>query len=251
MISDSEVRAAALKHGVPEAQIWRDWVVSHLLHGLAQIQDTTGFVFYGGTALCRTWCPDLRLSEDIDLMVHDFPDAVPVMQAELKRAKRREFPDLDWSPADMWQRTLTSIATTGQRVVKMQFVEPRVREDRIPTVRASVALRYSDLPESVTLTVPSAEGFAAMKLMAWHQRQEPRDLYDLAALAEVGAITAEAIDLTTEVSSTRLGVRALHHDLPTSVTQRWSEQLAHQMGSVLSAEQCLEHVLEALRSADG
>ncbi len=38
MIPNSEVRAAALKYGVPDAQIWRDWVVSHLLHGLAESQ---------------------------------------------------------------------------------------------------------------------------------------------------------------------------------------------------------------------
>ena len=67
MITDSEIREHAERHGVPELQIRRDWVISHVLPSLASIQQQTPIVFYGGTALCRTWCPDLRLSEDIDL----------------------------------------------------------------------------------------------------------------------------------------------------------------------------------------
>jgi len=116
---------------------------------------------------------DLRLSEDIDLMISDFPAAATTIQTGLARAKRRVFPDLEWTQSDNIHQTLTSIATTNSRTVKMQFVEPRVGEDRIATARAAVALRYSDLPDSVMLTVPTSEGFAAMKLMAWHQRQAP------------------------------------------------------------------------------
>jgi len=183
--------------------------------------------------------------------VDDFPAAAAVIQDGLTRTKRQVLTDLDWSQAASWQRTLTSVATTNSRPVKVQFVEPRIREDRIPTTRAAVALRYSDLPDSVILTVPTAEVFAAMKLMAWHQRQAPRDLYDLAALADIGAITDAAITLTQEVSGTRLDARALDHKLPGSITSRWSEELAHQMGTVSSAEECLERVVRALRSAVG
>lgn len=239
--------AEALRHGVPEAQIWRDWVVSHLLHGLAEVQKLTPIVFYGGTALCRTWCKDLRLSEDIDLMVDDFPDAAAMIQAGLSKTKRQVLPDLEWSQPDSWQRTLTSIATTKSRTVKVQFVEPRIREDRIPTELAPVALRYSDLPESVSLRVPTAEGFAAMKLMAWHQRQAPRDLYDLAALADIGAVTELAMSLTQEVTGARIDARAIDHKLPGTVTSRWSDQLSHQMAAVVSAEECLQRVVRALR----
>jgi len=246
LIPNSEVRAAAQRHGVPETQIWRDWVVSHLIHGLAQIEDQASFVFYGGTALCRTWCQDLRLSEDIDLMVDDFPESAEAIQTALTRATRRVLPDLAWSPADTWQRTLTTIATANSRIVKVQFVEPRIREDRVPTQRAPVSLRYSDLPESVELTVPTAEGFAAMKLMAWHQRQAPRDLYDLAALAKVGAITEAAVAVTEEVCGIRLDARALDHKLPGNVTTQWNEQLAHQMADMLSAKDCLTLVVNAL-----
>lgn len=166
MISADEVSEAARESGVPETQIWRDWVVSHLLHGLATVQHEVDIVFYGGTALCRTWCPGLRFSEDIDLLITDFPGASDVIQQRLSRMARREFPDLVWSAPVSANRTITTIATTETRSVKVQFVEPRIRENLIPVTVAPVMLRYSDLPSTVDLHVPTAEGFAAMKLMA-------------------------------------------------------------------------------------
>lgn len=132
----------------------------------------------------------------------------------------------------------------------MQFVEPRLREDRISTQPAAVDLRYSDLPESISLVVPTAEGFAGMKLMAWHQRQAPRDLCDLVALADICAITELAIGLTQEVTGARIDARAIDHELPGTVTNRWSDQLAHQMTTVLSAEECLRRVVRTLRAVD-
>lgn len=245
MISVAEVAEIAGRHGVPESQIWRDWVVSHLLHALGEIQHETSVVFYGGTALCRTWCRDLRYSEDVDLLVVDFPGAADLIQRRLTRLVRRELPDLSWGPPLRTNRTITTNALTENRTVKVQFVEQRPREDQIPTTIAPVTLRYSDLPATVDLRVPTAEGFAAMKLMAWHQRQAPRDLFDLAALAEIGAITAAALDLTEHVSGTRIGSRVLNQKLPPRVLSEWNTQLAHQLREPMSADACLRQVVEA------
>ena len=52
--------------GVNEAQARRDFVVSWMLWSISR--STPNLVFFGGTALSRTLLPDLRLSEDIDLM---------------------------------------------------------------------------------------------------------------------------------------------------------------------------------------
>lgn len=245
MISVAEVAEIGGRHGVPESQIWRDWVVSHLLHALGEIQHETSVVFYGGTALCRTWCRDLRYSEDVDLLVVDFPGAADLIQRRLTRLVRRELPDLSWGPPLRTNRTITTNALTENRTVKVQFVEQRPREDQIPTTIAPVTLRYSDLPATVDLRVPTAEGFAAMKLMAWHQRQAPRDLFDLAALAEIGAITAAALDLTEHVSGTRIGSRVLNQKLPPRVLSEWNTQLAHQLREPMSADACLRQVVEA------
>jgi len=110
---------------------------------------------------------------------------------------------------------------------------------------APVELRYSDLPPTVNLNVPTAPGFAAMKLLAWHQRQAPRDLFDLAALAGIGAITAEAINLTHEVSGTRIDARILDQRLPPRVLAQWTFDLAHQINDPNAAEKCLQQVVVA------
>lgn len=249
MISVVEVAEIARRNGVPESQIWHDWVVSHLLQALSEVQHETDIIFYGGTALCRTWCHDLRYSEDIDLLVADFPDGVELVQQRLTRLVRREFPDLTWGPPLSANRMISTNAIADNRSVKVQFVEPRPREDAIPTTVAPVALRYSDLPATVDLTVPTAEGFAAMKLMAWHQRQAPRDLFDLAALARIGAITSAALDLTEHVSGTRIASRVLDHKLSPRVLAEWSAQLAHQLQEPMSAEACLQLVVDAANAA--
>lgn len=45
---------------------------SHVIAALADLTEDGAqhVVFFGGTALCRTWCPDLRLSEEIDLLIN-------------------------------------------------------------------------------------------------------------------------------------------------------------------------------------
>ena len=52
--------------GVEPTQIQHDFVVSHVLSAIAEHRDR--IVFFGGTALSRTYLDGLRLSEDIDLL---------------------------------------------------------------------------------------------------------------------------------------------------------------------------------------
>lgn len=73
MIDQIEVDSVASQFGVPESQVRRDHLISHALAALAGSSATSQVTFFGGTALCRTWLPGLRLSEDIDLLV-DSPD---------------------------------------------------------------------------------------------------------------------------------------------------------------------------------
>ena len=250
MIPESEIRGHVKRYGVPELQVRRDWVISHVLHALTSVQEETSIVFYGGTALCRTWCPELRLSEDVDLLTTDFTDAAEIIPSRLRRLLRREFPDLTWTAGPIREGTITAQVDAGRHTIKVQLVEPRVREGDIPTASADVALRYSDLPATVRLTVPTPEGFAAMKLMAWHDRGAPRDLIDLAALADIGAITSVALDLTQHVSGTRLGAVILDQKLPPAVLRMWDAELMHQLQDPPTPQNCLARLVSAARIAD-
>ncbi|MBU1227044.1 MAG: hypothetical protein KJ698_07530 [Actinobacteria bacterium] len=45
-------------------------------------------------------------------------------------------------------------------------------------------MRYSDLPPTAEIVVPTAESFTAMKLVAYEDRFAPHDLFDLGSLCE-------------------------------------------------------------------
>ena len=94
--------------------------------------------------------------------------------------------------------------------------------------------------------IPAAE----VAEIAARSRVPPRDLYDLAALAEIGAITAEAIELTHEVSGTRIDARILDQRIPPRVLEQWSFDLGHQIDKPDAPEACLRQVVDAARSAE-
>lgn len=96
MIDRTEIEAVAGRFGVPDTQIIRDHLISHVLAAIADWPDSNRVTFFGGTALCRTWLPDLRLSEDIDLLI-DSPSDGEGLRGHVTRQLRREFPNLAWS----------------------------------------------------------------------------------------------------------------------------------------------------------
>ncbi|WP_273651166.1 nucleotidyl transferase AbiEii/AbiGii toxin family protein [Cellulomonas fimi] len=67
-LDPGELYDVADAFGVDLDQVRRDHVISHVLASIAH-RERDRFVFYGGTALSRTWTPDARLSEDVDLLV--------------------------------------------------------------------------------------------------------------------------------------------------------------------------------------
>lgn len=78
-------REHAARLGLPEAQVRRDILISHVLHALPQlISSDAEVVFFGGTALCRTRLDGFRLSEDIDLLT-DRPRELLARQAATHR----------------------------------------------------------------------------------------------------------------------------------------------------------------------
>jgi len=63
------------RFGVAEQQVRRDHVISHILAALSR-HHRTDLIFFGGTALSRTYLLDERLSEDVDLIaIHDRNDS--------------------------------------------------------------------------------------------------------------------------------------------------------------------------------
>lgn len=241
MIDDLEIRGLARELGVPESQIRRDHLLSHLIVGLP-LEDRV--VFIGGTALNRTHLPDVRLSEDVD--VHLVEGLADDLVAQLLEAVRLEYPGLAVDSRERRHDVATySLQVDGLRV-QLQIITNRPEWTKLPAEITPVRLRYSDLSESVDLLVPTVEAFGAMKLTAYIDRFAPRDLFDLRELAERGAVSDESLALTRKL----LGRSLARQEFETSPSDdQWDIELSHQVaetGSPAEARQVVYRVLEHL-----
>lgn len=176
--------------GVPVDRVRRDELISHVLVVVDVLDE---LVFFGGTALCRTHLPGIRLSEDIDLLAIDAPAARRALADQVPDALRRMYPGVDMTWESAGATWLAYLSTPDGPTVRVQVVETHAGYRRYPVQLTPVELRYSGLPDHRELTVPTPAGATAMKLNAWSDRTAPRDLFDLAALRDARHLDSEAV----------------------------------------------------------
>ncbi len=229
VLSTEDLQAVQDAFGVDEAQVRRDHVISHCLAALTAISDDR-LIFFGGTALARTRLPDLRLSEDIDLIARaPRTDIAQEIQDVLTMTLRPLIGTPTFEPA------LTQ--TRGAQASVMLVADVRVQiqllasegHPRWPTEVAELHQRYADAPPARmrVLTRPAA---VAAKLSAWADRRAPRDLYDLWALATRGHVDEDAVALFAKHGPFTDAKRISFSPLPDE--ESWRVALGHQ-GRVL------------------
>lgn len=206
MIDDQEIRARAARLKVPESQVRRDHLLSHLINAL---DGKDGLVFLGGTALNRTHLPDVRLSEDLDL--HLLEGNVDELVDHLLDAVRLEFPGFTQISGATRGDVATHVLGVDELRVQIQVIARRAEWARLRVASMPVRLKYPDLPDSVNMIVPTTESFGAMKLVAYVDRAAPRDLFDLRELAERDALNGASVTLAREAlgPAGQAGVRVL------------------------------------------
>ena len=217
--------------GVAEAQVRRDHAISHILAALSR-RHSEELIFFGGTALSRTYLLDERLSEDID--------------AALARTHGR----ITWSPG--WSRNSAvdpAVAVTPDGIaITIQLLRGAGYEPW-PTETREIEQRYRDAPPAI-LRVPTLQAFAGWKTAAWMDRHAARDLYDLWALDKVGALTAESAALFATHGPTSSPPRSWMFKGAPSAAE-WQAQLAGQTRLTVTAAEALEAVRSAWAAAVG
>ena len=188
--------------GVAEAQVRRDHAISHILAALSR-HHREELIFFGGTALGRTYLLDQRLSEDIDLIAVDHRDGLAdVLLKEVSSALARTHGRITWSPG--WSRNSDvdpAVAVTPDGIaIQIQLLRGAGYEPW-PTETREIEQRYRDAPPAI-LRVPTLLSFAGWKTAAWVDRGAARDLYDLWALDKVGALNPESAALFARHGST-------------------------------------------------
>lgn len=240
-----EWAAVAERFGVDMEQVRRDHLISHLLAAGVPSDD---IVFFGGTALSRTYLTDARLSEDIDLIaLAPRTDVAAQIEVAVRRGLARSHGRPAWRPA-LSATSGSQPATVGVEGTASIQVQLLTGEGYLwPTEVRDIDQHYSDAPPARLRTLTAA-GFAAAKLSAWMDRHAPRDLYDLWALAERGLIDADALDVFTRCGPQgRPPAGWEFKDAPDETA--WGRALGHQTRLRVSAAAALDSVWDAWRAA--
>jgi len=233
-----ELQTVAEEFGVSDEQVRRDHVISHLL-ALISNELAGDILFIGGTALARTHLPHGRLSEDVDLIARSpRGDVATALDRLLPRGASRATGTLHWNPSLSAVRDTDAAMLEGPHGIRLKVQLLRGEHHAPwPMEQRSLHQRYSDAP-GATLSVPTRAAFAAWKTATWADRKAPRDLWDLHALAGLGAIDADALHLYQRHGPTnRAPSPDLFRDSPRE--EAWREALAGQTRLSVTATEAL------------
>lgn len=243
--SREERQEWAGRFGVAPAAIDHDRLISHLLVALSSWDEDV--LFYGGTALSRTYLSGFRLSEDIDLQIESPGQRVDALGDHLRRSIRRDYPDATWERRPAPRGQTIAYLSTDELSVQVHLIPP---DERLPSETVPIELHYSDLPENVPLRIPTRVALAAMKTGAYFDRAAPRDLVDLDGLADIGALDEEAARVLKDVFG-MVVVRQEFQRVRPSTIEAWRGELERLMRDIPEPEDCLRRVREAYCRALG
>lgn len=236
-LSEEDLAREIQRFGVAEEHVRRDHAISHILAAIsASLQDDV--LFFGGTALSRTHLVHARLSEDIDLIaLGNRQQIAERLTSSVDAALRRTHGRLTWAPPFGIRDIEPALVETATGVsIRVQLLHERGYE-MWPTELRRIEQRYQDAP-GATLLVPTLDSFAAWKTAAWSSRAAPRDLYDLWALADAGALTPTAATLFTKHGPTGRPPRESNFATAPSEAE-WRASLSEQTRLSVKAEEAL------------
>jgi predicted nucleotidyltransferase component of viral defense system len=243
-----EATNVAQQFGVALEQVHRDHLISSILAALQAHADD--LIFFGGTAVARTYLPSGRLSEDIDLIaLTDRGSVARAISHTIERALRVTHGRVNWTVAlaEIRDTEPASLVTADGLMVRVQLLSAQ-GYPLWPTAVHDIDQRYSDIPPT-RLRTPVRDSFAGWKTAAWFERHAPRDLYDLWALALAGALTTSAAQLFA--THTGLGLPQDHMFSRAPAAHDWQEQLSGQTRLTVNPEEALQVVRSAWSAARG
>jgi predicted nucleotidyltransferase component of viral defense system len=232
VISRAQITRTADRDGVSARAVERDYVIDHILDGLAGA-DVPNLVFKGGTALRFCRLEDFRFSADLDFSARGVSadDARATLGGVLEATREaRGFEVLELDASDP-PRIRYVGPLQRERTVKLDLTDDELV---VQTERRPVRTHWPDVDGDGALTVYSVSETGGEKLRCVVQRLQCRDLYDLDVLFEtLGLDPAEA--------AARFDEKARHRGIDPRVfaeryearlesyEDRWEAELAEHM----------------------
>lgn len=188
MINRAQITRRSAEDEVPAQTVERDYILAHIIAAVSEIQEETGLVFKGGTALRLCYFDDYRYSADLDFSMRDGSVADGAAAIE-KVLHGMEEP---LSGLHLTTHNPPRIAYTGP-LGRERYLKLDIADDELILETGMQALlpRWPDLPANTNVLVYSLLEIAGEKLRCIVQRLQCRDLFDLDLLLDDGGVDVE------------------------------------------------------------
>jgi predicted nucleotidyltransferase component of viral defense system len=227
MITKAHITRRAAQDNVPAKTVERDYVLAHVIAGIAALGNDTGLVFKGGTALRLCHFDDYRYSADLDFSL------VSGSMKDGYEAITRALVNTDGS--------IQGLHLTDDEPPRLAYVGPLGRERTLKldladdemvlsTERQRLLPRWPDLPEDASVHVYTLLEIAGEKLRCVLQRLQCRDLYDLFLLFEEAQVDATEAALVFRPKAEHRGIdpdafAARYRERIDQYRKRWDVEL--------------------------
>ncbi len=252
MTTRAHITRRAAKDGVPARTVERDYVLAHVIAGVATLGDETSLVFKGGTALRLCHFDEYRYSADLDfsLVSGSIDDGYASISSALEATSG----------------SIEGLRLTDDEPPRIAYVGPLGRERTLKldlagdelvlnTERQGLLPRWPDLPQNASVLVYTLDEIAGEKLRCVLQRLQCRDLYDLLVLFEEGQVdVAEAAAIFRPKAEHREidpdSFAAKYRERIDQYRKRWDTELSeHVAGDVPHFGEVERRVARNLRKA--
>ena len=266
MIRPAEIQKKALKAGVRDQQIEKDYILSWILQGIAQHEQlSTSVVFKGGTVLKKVYFENYRFSEDLDFTLLEnetsneqifgwFTEVFEYIQDEanipLEIIDNNEHEDGGINFYISYVGPLGGIGANKR--VKLDISRSEVLQFE-PQLHDAF-LEYSDQENHQLLCYPLEEVLVE-KLRSIMQRMQARDFFDLWYLLEIRKmdITFYVNEFKAKCECKGIDPKGFHEKLDQRLLQyqgRWQKSMSDQIRDLPDFETVQREVMRHLKKLD-
>lgn len=252
MITKAHITRRAARDNVPAVTVERDYVLAHVIAGVATLGDDTGLVFKGGTALRLCHIADYRYSADLDFSlvsgsIHDGHEAITRALANTRGSVQGLYLTDDEPPR------IAYVGPLGrERTLKLDLADDELV---LSTERQHLLPRWPDLPNDASVRVYTLLEVTGEKLRCVLQRLQCRDLFDLFLLFEKAQVDATEAAMVFRPKAEHRGIdpdvfAARYRERIDQYRKRWEAELCeHVPGEIPHFDDVERRVTRHLRRA--